>query len=227
MRRLLIVMVAGGLASGLVAGSASVSGAQVVDLDGFCAKRIAVDSIQKKKPLLAGLSEMVDLAPPEIREEMTDLRDLFAKKGFKAFETEALPPVEEFIYDNCPGAKVEFTAIDYEYGDAPETLSPGLTNVKLINEAPKENHEIGIVRLLPSAEGMDIEEILALPDKKAAKYVDLESGTGTFAPAGANGYTLTNLEPGTYLYACFVPVGGKKKGKPHWTQGMYGTFTVE
>jgi hypothetical protein len=220
-------MIVGGLAAGLLAGTASVSAAQTGDLDAFCAKRVEVDSIEKKKLLLAGLNEMVDLAPPEIVPEMTDLRDAFAEEGFGAFETEALVAVEEFIYDNCPGAKVEITAVDYEYLDAPETLAPGLTNVKLINDAPKEDHEIGIVRLLPAAEGRDIEKILALSDKKAGKFVDFEAGTGTFAPAGAAGYTLTELEPGTYLYACFIPVGGKKKGEPHWTEGMYGTFTVE
>ncbi|MFO7591720.1 MAG: hypothetical protein R6X23_12645 [Acidimicrobiia bacterium] len=222
-------MIVGGLAAGLLAGTASVSAAQAGDLDAFCAKRVELNSVQKKKLLLAGLGEMVDFAPPEILPALTDLRDAFAEEGFGAFETEteAVAALDEFVYDNCPGAKVEITAVDYEYLDAPETLAPGLTNVKLINDAPKEDHEIGIVRLRPEAEGRDIEKLLALSDKKAEKFVDLESGAGTFAPAGAAGYTLIELEPGTYVYACFIPVGGKKKGEPHWTEGMYGTFTVE
>jgi hypothetical protein len=32
----------------------------------------------------------------------------------------------------------------------------------------------------------------------------------------------TSIDP-----PCFVPIGGKKKGAPHFTKGMYGTFTVE
>jgi hypothetical protein len=36
-----------------------------------------------------------------------------------------------------------------------------------------------------------------------------------------------DLKPGKYVYACFIPVGGKKRGQPHAMEGMYGTFTVQ
>ena len=36
-----------------------------------------------------------------------------------------------------------------------------------------------------------------------------------------------NLTPGTYIFACFLPVGGAGTGAPHFTKGMYGEFTVK
>jgi hypothetical protein len=47
-----------------------------------------------------------------------------------------------------------------------------------------------------------------------------------FAPPGQAGYGIGSLPAGEYVYACFIPVGGKKKGAPHFTQGMHGTLTV-
>ena len=216
-----------GLTVAVVGTSAAVAGAQTGDLEAFCAGRIEIEEAQTKKENLVVLDTLVAAAPDEVRADITKLRKQFAKKGFKAYEGSTIVRVETFIYENCPGNQVEFTAIDYEYLDAPTVLPAGLTKIKLTNDAPEEAHEIGIVRLLPAAQGMDPEELLGLSDKKAAKFVDFERGAGTFAPPGQDGYTLTELEPGTYLYACFVPVGGKKNGAPHFTKGMYGTFEVQ
>ena len=66
-----------------------------------------------------------------------------------------------------------------------------------------------------------------MSDKKIAKYVDFGTAAFTFAEAGETGYGLVDLEPGTYLYACFVNEGGKRKGTPHWEHGMYGSVEVE
>ena len=133
---------------------------------------------------------------------------------------------DAFIYDNCPGNKVAVTAIDYEFQGLPAVLPAGPTNFKMTNSAPKENHEMGIVPLTAAGQAIAPEKLFAMPDKKASKYADFSRATGMFAPAGATGYTIATLEPGTYVYACFLPIGGKKDGAPHFTKGMYGTFTV-
>ncbi len=46
------------------------------------------------------------------------------------------------------------------------------------------------------------------------------------AKPGDSGYFPMNLTPGKYIYACFLPEGGKKNGKPHYKLGMEGSFTV-
>ena len=217
-----------GLTVAVVGTSAAVAGAQTGgDLEAFCAARVEIEDAQTKKGNLVVLDKLVDAAPDEVRADITKLRKQFAKKGYDAYEGSIVARIDLFIYENCPGNQVEFTAVDYEYVDAPATLPAGPTNIKLTNDAPKENHEIGIVKLTPEGEGVDLLEILSLPEKKQVPYFDFENATGAFAPAGTSGYTLTNLEPGTYAYFCFLPVGGKKQGAPHFTEGMYGTFVVQ
>ena len=216
-----------GLMVAAVGASAAVAGAQTGDLEAFCAARVEIEGAQTKKENLVVLDKLVDAAPDEIRADVTKVRKQFAKKGYDAYEGPAVARIDVFIYENCPGNQVEFTALDYEYVDAPASLAAGPTNFKLTNDAPKENHEIGIVKLTPEGEGADLLEILSLPEKKQGRYFDFENATGAFAPAGTSGYGLTTLEPGTYAYACSVNVGGKKKGAPHFTKGMYGTFVVQ
>ena len=86
---------------------------------------------------------------------------------------------------------------------------------------------LAIAKLTPEAAGKDVKEILALPEKKVGDLVDFSNSAFMYAPPGQSGYSPIDLEPGTYMYACFLPVGGKKNGAPHFAKGMYGTFTVQ
>lgn len=231
MRRGLSLAVAALVGLGLVAGSAAAAGAQAGNLAEFCTARVTLDPLLgsgNKKAALAAFDRVVANAPPAVVEAVTELRDGYKKKGDKAFEelSEPIAKADAFVYDNCPGAKVPVTAIDYEYEGVPATLKPGVTQFKLENDAPKENHELFMVKLSPEGAAMDPEKLLSLPEKKVGKLVDFSTATAAFAPPGETGYTVTTLQPGDYVYACFIPQGGKKKGAPHFTLGMYGTFTV-
>ncbi|MBM3659588.1 MAG: hypothetical protein FJW95_08805 [Actinobacteria bacterium] len=232
MRRFLSLLVAGGLAASACVVLAAPAGAQTGSLAEFCSARVELNAAfsQEKAQSLAQLDRMVTNAPAAVAPAITEIRDAFKKKGPKAFDSEELAPAlataDSFIYETCPGTKVPVTAIDYEFQGVPATLKAGPTNFKLTNAAPKEFHEMGIVKMTAAGAAMDPEKLLALPEKKQEKLLDFSSSFGMFAPPGEAGYTLANLEPGEYLYACFIPVGSKKKGAPHFTEGMYGTFTV-
>lgn len=233
MRRFLSLLMVGGLAASACVVLAGPAGAQAGNLAEFCAARVALDaafSTQGKAAQLAVFGRIVSNAPAAVAPAVTEIRDAFEKKGQKAFGSEELAPAlataDAFVYENCPGTKVPVTAIDYEFQGVPATLEPGLTNFTLTNTAPEELHEMGIVKMTAAGAAMDPEALLALPEKKQEKLLDFSTSTGLFAPPGESGYTIANLEAGEYLYACFIPVGGKKKGAPHFTEGMYGTFTV-
>jgi hypothetical protein len=231
MRRTLILIVAVALAGGLVAGLAGPASAQTGDLDAFCQYRAEAGNTEGKKATLVIMNKMVDVAPEGAVEPITALRDAYQKKGEKLFNGEQgfvlLGALDSWIYDNCPGTQVPVSATDYEFDGVPDTLAAGTAMFELTNDAPKEDHEMGIVKLTDAAEGKDVTDILALPEKKQGKYLDFSSSAFMYAPSGQSGFTPIDLEPGTYAYACFLPVGGKKNGAPHFTQGMYGTFTVE
>ena len=230
MRRILALIVATGLAASVVA-LAGPAGAQTGDLAAFCAAREEANSAQTKAENTAVIQKVYDAAPAAAIPAITAIRDGFAKKGQKFFNSDdglaALAQLDSYVYDNCPGVKVPITAIDYEFDGVPATLAAGATNFKLTNNAPKENHEMAIIKVLPAGESIDPLKILALPDKKAGKYVDFSKSAFMFAPPGQSGYTPLTLEPGKYIYACFLPQGGKKDGKPHFTLGMNGSFTVQ
>ena len=134
--------------------------------------------------------------------------------------------VDAFAYASCPGNAVALTAIDYEYQGMPATLPAGLNKFKLTNAAPKEAHEFGIAKLTAAGAAMDPQKLLALPEKKLGKFVDFEHASGTYAEPGTSGYTVADLDPGTYIYLCSLHVGGKKTGPLHFMKGMYGIVTV-
>lgn len=232
MRRVLLILTIAALTAGTFAVLAVPAGAQTGgDLTAFCAARIEANGAEGKAANLAIMNKMVPIAPEGVVAAMTALRDAYEKKGDKLFNgpegPALLAPVDSWVYDNCPGTQVAVTAIDYEYEGMPATLKAGLTNFKMTNGAPKEEHMLGITKLTPAAEGKDVADLLALPEKKQAKYFDESSGAFMIAPAGETAYSPADLTPGTYAYACFLPVGGKRNGAPHFTKGMYGTFTVQ
>lgn len=232
MRRILSLLVAGGLAGLLLVGLAVPASAQTGgDLDALCQDRIEAGNTEGKKANLAIMARMIEEAPDEVVAQMTALRDAFQKKGEKLFDTEEgltlLGALDSWIYENCPGEQVPVSAVDYEFDGVPASIPSGYATFKLTNDAPKEDHEMIIVKLTDAADGQDVAEILSLPEKKQGKYLDFSSAGFMYAPPGQSFYAPIDLQPGTYAFACFLPVGGKKKGAPHFTEGMYGSFTVE
>ena len=232
MRRFVPLLFVSGLVAGAVAGLGGTALAQTGtgDLAAFCAARIEANAAETKADNIAVLTKMVGSAPAAVSTPMADLLALVKKQGDKAFEskegTALLATLEPYIYDNCPGKQLPVTAIDYEYQGVPATLPAGITKIKMTNAAPKEDHMMAMVKLTAAGEAMELDKILALPEKKQGKYFDFSSAAFMEAKAGAVGYSPINLTPGKYAYVCFFPEGGKKNGKPHFMLGMGGTVTV-
>jgi len=230
--RLVQLLVASALAAGTLVGFASAGQAQTGsgDLAAFCAGRIEANAAETKADNVAVLTKMAAAAPSAVSTQMSDLLALVKKQGDKGFESKdgkaLLATLESYIYDNCPGNKVPVTAIDYEYQGVPATMPAGVAKFKMTNAAPKEDHMMAIFKLTPEGASVGFDKIVALPQKKAGKYLDSSSQAFLEASPGESGYAPINLTPGTYGYACFFPKGGKKDGTPHFKLGMEGTFTV-
>ena len=231
MRRVLAFLLAALSASLIIpAFLASPASAQTSASPAFCAGRLQLNPSSSKAEAEAAFDLLATTATGAAVDPATALKAMFAKKGMKTFENEAafarLGELDAYVYENCPGNKLPVTAIDYEFQGIPDALPAGVTQIKFTNNAPKEEHELIVAPLLPAGESEDLEKLLAMPDKKVAKYVDVDRADFIFARPGESSHTVTELEPGKYIYACFIPVGGKESGKPHFMQGMYGTFTV-
>jgi hypothetical protein len=159
---------------------------------------------------------------------------MLADGDFGAFETPEFSAAQGEVYpalgDTCDLPTVTATAVDYTYEGIPETVDAGLTVFVIDNQsAAGEAHEMGLVRLNDDVT-LSAEELLALPEEETEQYI-AEFAGGMYAPAGGIGGTTADLEPGRYVYACFIPtgsVGGQEgTGAPHFTEGMFGEFTVE
>ena len=226
------LLVASALVAGSVVAFVGVGQAQTGsgDLTAFCAGRIEANAADTKADNVTVLTKMAAAAPPAVSTPMNDLLALVKKQGDKAFEspdgTALLGQIEPYIYDNCPGQKVPFNALDYEYDGIPATLPAGVAKFKMTNTAPKEEHMIAIMPVKAGNESMPIDKILALPNKKKNQVLDFAASGFAQAKPGETGYVPMNLIPGKYIYACFFPQGGKKNGTPHFKLGMEGSFTV-
>ena len=232
MRRFMQLLVASALAAGSVVAFAGVGQAQTGtgNLAAFCQDRIDANNADTKAQNVAVLTKLVADSPPAVSQPVSSLLALVKKQGNKAFEspdgTALLRQIEPYIYDNCPGKQVPVTAIDYEYQGFPATLPAGVAKFKMTNAAPKEDHMMAIMKLTPDGAALGWDKVVALPQKKAGKYLDPSSQAFLEAKPGDSGYAPINLTPGTYGYACFFPQGGKKNGTPHFKLGMEGSFTV-
>src|SRR5262245_49019557 len=80
-------LVVAALSIGSLAVLAPPAGAQTGNLTAFCDARLRADDEQGKKKTLAALNDMVGTAPAPVQQPMTDLRDLYKKKGGQAFES--------------------------------------------------------------------------------------------------------------------------------------------
>jgi hypothetical protein len=176
--------------------------------------------------------QMVDSAPPEVRDAASDLNETAIQPlldgdaaAFNSDETfEAYTALVGDSTEVCGFEEVAITAVDYAFGDVPATLAAGQYSFKLENLSEAEGHEVIVFR---KADGVtqSIEEILNLPEEESESLIVFKGAA--FAEPGQEGGTLTDLDPGAYGLVCFIPVGGGEDGPPHFTEGMFAEFTVE
>ena len=185
-----------------------------------------------KKPAVASaVRALAEHADGDAAAPAGALLALFDKQGMAMFEGRKafrhLGAIDAWYFENCPATKLDVTATDFTYAGMPAVVPAGHGAIKLTNTAPGEDHEMAMARLTAAGEAADPEEFLPLPDKKVEKYIDFSTTGFVFAEAGETAYGVLELEPGTYIYACFVNEGGKARGTPHWEHGMHGTFEVQ
>lgn len=196
----------------------------------FCEARAGTEAAfnsEDEQQIKTGLDALNTNAPPEIATDVTLVTKQLGKNAQKAFDNKrflaALERVDSFVLASCGFPEVDVAGIDYEFQGIPATIPAGTTAFKFTNEAPKEHHEMVVIRLKPG-KTIAAKKLLALPDKKVEKLVEFataaEAGPGDFS------VTITELTPGHYIVACFHPVGDKKNGKPHWVKGMRAEFDV-
>jgi hypothetical protein len=160
---------------------------------------------------LAGAVEVLEGATATVA-ETGDPSGFFGPEG-----QEALTGIGAAAFEGCEGTQVTVEGRDYAYEGIPEELPAGRVNLQFANVG-EEEHELVI---LGQAEGSDasFEELLEGGDPEALFTQTTFQGV-TFGPPRSTTYLAVDLEPGTYLFLCNIPIGGGEDGLPHHTAGM-------
>jgi hypothetical protein len=228
MRRALIGIAA--VATVAIAMSALATPAVAQTTNAFCAARVSAEAAfnaGKKGPALDAIRAIQGVAPPELQDEFAVVVGKFRAKGFKAFDdpkVEAAGRVlDEYVNASCGFTPLVVTATDYAFSGIPATMPAGTYALRFRNDAPREMHELVIVRFKPGIT-TSVKDLVAMPQSRAEKQVTFVTATDA-APGDATDLLFV-AEPGRYAAFCFVPERGKKKGAPHAMLGMTAEWTV-
>lgn len=146
--------------------------------------------------------------------------------------TEASERVGDAIFSDCEtAASIDVDGVDYAFAGLPESIDAGRLALRLQNvSATEQPHEVVIVT---GTDGQSADELRALPMDELMQQAR-PVGLAFVDTPGASATTLVDLEPGSYLLICSLPVaeGGdmpEGDGPPtdtHAAHGMVATLTV-
>lgn len=109
---------------------------------------------------------------------------------------------------------------DYAF-DAPDTVRAGITTIRLVTNAGREMHQVGIIRLDSGKTAANLLAAMRTPGPMPKWAVEI-AGVNPPAP-GQTAEADVVLEPGNYLLVCFVP---SADGVPHVAKGMSRPLVV-
>lgn len=181
--------------------------------------------------LAAAYEEIIPSLPEEAKADAQSFADQVAEVVETGDPGDLSPGLDAAtsaaVIESCGVESFDVTMVDYGFEGIPDTIPAGPSAFAFENTG-KEQHELILLR---KKDGVteSVEELLALPEEEAmTKATFVNAG---FAPAGGDGALIAKLEPGDYVYACFIPVGtvgeAEGDGPPHAIEGMAGEFTVE
>ena len=115
---------------------------------------------------------------------------------------------------------VNVSAREYAF-DAPDSIPAGLTHIHMQNVG-KEDHQAQLLKLKSGVTMAQFQAALQKGPDAALPFVTAEGGPNA-EKAGASADSLQNLQPGQYVFICFVPA---PDGKPHLAKGMIKPLQV-
>jgi hypothetical protein len=118
--------------------------------------------------------------------------------------------------------EITITATEYTFA-GPDSVPAGWTTFKLVDNG-KELHHASLFRITDGKTFADaMAAIRAMKPGDAMPSWIVSAGGPNGTNPGATGNATMNLEPGNYMFMCFIP---DPKGAPHFTHGMVKGFTV-
>ena len=202
-------------------------------IDGLCDATAALFALpEDASDAEAGavVDALVEHAPGDVAADLETLLQLGATgDGLGAYNdpayTAADANVTAAVLDDCDADPMQVDAGDYTFAGIPAKVEAGRVVIELANTSDAELHELSLLRKNDDVDAT-FEELFELPDEEATRMVS-PYGTTIVGP-GATTVLVSDLPPGEYLAACFLPVDSLAGGdaEPHIARGMFQTFTV-
>jgi uncharacterized cupredoxin-like copper-binding protein len=119
--------------------------------------------------------------------------------------------------------EVELGLVDFAFNLTTLSFPAGDVTFQATNNG-QQMHEMGIVKL---PEGVTLQQALEAESIEAIGGEDNIAFFEPIEPGAQATWTVTDLEPGRYGFACFIPDEDDPEGTPHAFKGMVGEFRVE
>ena len=176
-----------------------------------------------------------DAAPDALADDADVLVEAFGSENPDAMSSPdfiaANERIGDAVFTDCDTvAAIDVDGIDYAFTGLPESVEAGRVAVRLHNESDTEQpHELVIVT---GTDGQSADELRELPMEELMQQAR-PVGLAFVDTPGAASTTLIDLEPGSYLLICNLPVAeggempeGEGPHDSHADHGMVATLTV-
>ena len=140
--------------------------------------------------------------------------------------TEAYATVGDAMFDDCDvDARYDVIGEDYEFAGLPTAVTAGRVAFRFTNEsANSEPHEMIVLQRTPElTESLD--EIAHMSPDELMPKAPMVGVVFSDSP-GTGTTSFMELEEGSYIAICTIPVGGGEQGDLHAAHGMVGEFEV-
>lgn len=115
---------------------------------------------------------------------------------------------------------VTFHGTDFAFS-GPDTLAPGYTEIRFVNDGPSEHHMI-VARLEAGKTMADIMAAFEADPNGIPVWMTFVGLANSVRTGGSTG-SISDLKPGTHVAFCFIP---SEDGAPHFVKGMAKVFEV-
>jgi hypothetical protein len=188
------------------------------------------DPVAGAKALLAVAEKAKALAPPEIAAKFAGpigvLQDVVKTGDGSKMESIDTSEVHKLDLQACGWTTHDVTVAEYHFGGIPTTLDAGVHSFEVHNDGT-EPHVMLVLRKAPGVT-QSFDDLLSSGAWATDKTVAAGAG---FAPPGADGYAVGDLQPGEYVVICPIATGttAQKEGSgpPHFMNGMKAQLTVK
>jgi hypothetical protein len=148
-----------------------------------------------------------------------------AAMGSPEFVT-AYEQIGTAMFNGCPAAeRLDVDGVDYGFEGLPDTVSSGTVALRFTNRSSSsEMHEIIVLRRA-DGDDTDLETIATTSPDELMGSMEMVGLAFSDQPE-ASSTSFMELEPGSYVAICTIPVGGGETGDPHAAHGMIAEFEV-